>query len=168
MGEFINIKNYETFSINKKGEVKDLRTGKYKDQFKNIHGYSMVNLQNPNGWKAYFVHRLVGETFIEKVEGCNEIDHIDRNKDNNDISNLRWANDIIQNNNKCGWGNIKEKYITFEKTNGSKKNPYSCWVFQIRSQIYGSHKKRFRSDKYTLQDAIDYKNEYFKKVQISS
>lgn len=38
----------------------------------------------------YYVHRLVAETFIENPENLSEIDHIDKNKENNNVSNLRW------------------------------------------------------------------------------
>ena len=162
MEEFKVIKNYETFGVNKIGQIKDFRTGLLKDIFPNPCGYLECNLQNPDGWKKFRVHRLVAITFIEKIENYDEVDHIDRNRTNNHVDNLRWANDIIQNNNKCGWGELP-KYIYFENTN-TKKNPYSSFIFQIRSKIYGSHKKRFRSDKFTLEDVLKYKEEYFNNV----
>lgn len=39
----------------------------------------------------YYVHRLVAETFIPNPNNYSEIDHIDRNKSNNHVSNLRWC-----------------------------------------------------------------------------
>lgn len=41
--------------------------------------------------KTYYVHRLVAETFIPNPENKPSIDHIDRNRANNDVSNLRWV-----------------------------------------------------------------------------
>lgn len=37
------------------------------------------------------VHRLVAETFLENKDNLPQVDHIDRNRINNDISNLRWV-----------------------------------------------------------------------------
>ena len=41
--------------------------------------------------KTYSVHRLVAETFLENPDMKKYIDHIDRDKTNNDVSNLRWV-----------------------------------------------------------------------------
>ena len=38
----------------------------------------------------YYVHRLVGEAFIENPNNLPDIDHKDCNKENNHVDNLRW------------------------------------------------------------------------------
>ena len=45
-------------------------------------------------------HRQLAIQYIENPDNLPEIDHIDRNRRNNDLSNLRWADKTIQNNNK--------------------------------------------------------------------
>lgn len=50
--------------------------------------------------KRYCIHRLVAETFIPNPEGKTTVDHIDMNRLNNDVSNLRWATYSEQNRNR--------------------------------------------------------------------
>lgn len=53
----------------------------------NAQGYRRVTIEG----KSYKVHRLVAETFIDNPENKPTVDHIDRDKSNNNVSNLRWA-----------------------------------------------------------------------------
>jgi hypothetical protein len=41
--------------------------------------------------KYHYVHRLVAEAFISNPEGKRCVDHIDHNRENNIITNIRWA-----------------------------------------------------------------------------
>jgi hypothetical protein len=64
--------------------------------YKRKDGYMVVRYRG----KDYKVHRLVAETFIPNQEGYSTVDHIDRNPSNNAVSNLRWADRKLQNNNR--------------------------------------------------------------------
>ena len=50
-------------------------------------GYVQVKINN----KAYSVHRLVARAFYGECPEGKEVDHIDRNKKNNAINNLRYV-----------------------------------------------------------------------------
>lgn len=68
---------------------------------KNNRGYCYVNLKAINGkWKHELVHRLVALHFVDNPEGKTEVDHIDRDKTNNNAENLRWATRSENNRNK--------------------------------------------------------------------
>ena len=55
-------------------------------------GYLNVVLTNDgNNKKSFRVHRLVAMVFIPNTENKNEVDHINRIRDDNRVSNLRWA-----------------------------------------------------------------------------
>lgn len=154
MTDFVAIKGYETYGINKNGEVIDYRSGKIKPQFLNGCGYNSLVLRNPEGATTVRTHRLVALTFVPNPDNLPEVDHIDRNRTNNSVENLRWVDDYEQSMNRCGFGKY-EKYIRLEKPCGPK-NPYSCWVFQVYCKKLRI-KKRFRTDKYSLEDVINFK-----------
>lgn len=54
-------------------------------------GYLYLNLRVGGRYKHFPVHRLVASAFIPNPCGRKEIDHIDTNKTNNRVLNLRWC-----------------------------------------------------------------------------
>ena len=55
----------------------------------NASGYLQVNV--PVRGTTTLVHRLVAETFLSNPNGYTEIDHLNRNKLDNSVANLRWC-----------------------------------------------------------------------------
>lgn len=98
ISNFGNVKSKERHTKQRNGI--NLRKEKLLKQQIDKKGYHYVRLYNENGWKYFKVHKLVAEAFIENTNNEPTIDHIDRNKDNNCIDNLRWASNILQANNK--------------------------------------------------------------------
>lgn len=70
-------------------EVK--RKGKILKQQETGKGYLRVTFGEGGEKKTYQVHRLVAKAFIPKIEGKEQINHIDGDKRNNSANNLEWV-----------------------------------------------------------------------------
>jgi len=99
MDHFEDIIGYEKcYQINRLGQVRRIVSGKILKPA-NSSGYLCVNLCKNGVRKKYYIHRLLGIQFIPNPENKLEIDHIDRNRQNNSLENLRWATRKEQQNN---------------------------------------------------------------------
>ena len=54
-------------------------------------GYMQVKLNTPSGFVTRYKHRLIAQHFIPNPDNLPDVDHIDRNKLNNSLNNLRWV-----------------------------------------------------------------------------
>ena len=88
---FVQIKDYPNYFINENGEVKSIYVSKLLKPRTAGRGYYCYQLRNENGKKNEYVHRLVATTFIPNPHNLPQVDHIDGNKANNHVSNLRWV-----------------------------------------------------------------------------
>ena len=90
-------------------------------------GYLQVGI--PVRRTTDFVHRVVAETFIEKPEGYGkvEVDHLNHNRQDNRVENLRWVTHEENMNNsdkpkvKIFWKDITAKDLTTGKRYRFKK-----------------------------------------------
>ena len=88
---FKTIKEYPNYSINAKGECKNNTTGRKLTPRSAGKGYRVYGLRKNGKPLNHYVHRLVAEHFIPNPNNLPFVDHIDGNKTNNSIENLRWV-----------------------------------------------------------------------------
>ena len=104
------LKENENYSINEKGEIKNNITKKILSPSINKNsGYYQIDLWKDNKSKKYTLHRLVANNFIPNLENKPTVDHIDGNRINNNVSNLRWATYSEQNSRFNTFGVRSEK-----------------------------------------------------------
>jgi hypothetical protein len=87
------------------GQVKSLKRAWVKEDkilklMKDKDGYFVVGLYKDRKIQMCKIARLVGFAFLEPVDGCETIDHINRVKTDNRLENLQWANRITQSLNR--------------------------------------------------------------------
>lgn len=85
----------ENYVFSNLGRVKNIITNKILKPIPNSQGYLTVNIvyNNGKGRRCAMIHRLVAESIIGFLGNDNyvyEVNHIDGNKTNNNISNLEW------------------------------------------------------------------------------
>lgn len=90
-------------------------------------GYSRVTLSKNKVHTVELLHRLVAIAFIENKDSKPMIDHIDRNKQNNRVDNLRWCSLSENMNNPltvehCRNMNLGRVYPTLRKPVVAIKN----------------------------------------------
>lgn len=87
----IDIKNYEgLYAVTENGEVFNYKLNRFIKQ-QRIGNYLTVALYKDKKHKQFYVHRLVGEAFLENPNNHPVINHIDENPLNNNVSNLEWC-----------------------------------------------------------------------------
>lgn len=81
------------------------------------NGYEQVNIRIGNKYVTKLIHRLVAAAFIPNPDNKPCIDHIDGNKRNNYVSNLRWVTPVENANNII----TKKRSIENRKSHNEKK-----------------------------------------------
>lgn len=87
------------------------------------HGYMVVGYER----KQFRVHRLIVETFIGPVAKDMVVDHLDRNKSNNALNNLRITTVSENARNQKSCDIVKEKYGVhkYEDVNAYRRARYA-------------------------------------------
>lgn len=93
-----DIKGYEgRYVVSDDGHIFSLYDFKGAKQFKekaqctDKYGYKYVSLYKNRKMKHLTVHRAVASAFLSNEEELPQVNHIDGNKNNNDVSNLEWC-----------------------------------------------------------------------------
>ena len=105
----IEIEGYKNYAVSEDGKIFSLdynRSGEVRELSpKTVStGYHCVGLYKDGKRKNFYVHRLVAQAFLDDYDPDLDVDHIDRNKINNHVSNLRIVtrSQNQQNNNAKG------------------------------------------------------------------
>lgn len=119
--EWRPIKDYEgIYEVSNLGRIKSLdryRKGKFKNSKSFLKGKLLKLSPNKSGYlqsvitlncipKHLYVHREVALSFIDNKYNNKVVNHIDCNKQNNNISNLEWCTHL--ENTRHYWNMLKK------------------------------------------------------------
>lgn len=143
---WVTITDFPNYEVSDAGEVRNSKTGKLKKSCLTNKGYYRIELRNDTTCKHYSVHRLVAQHFIENPENKPQVDHIDRNRTNNHVSNLRWA---------TASENLYNKSFFARKHDGTHHiTTIHDTLFRVEFRGYIS--KNFK----TLEDAVAFRDQW--------
>lgn len=116
-GRVISVDRYDRFNRHIGGVLKPQKTGSGRD-------YLFVPLNKDGKVRQFYIHRLVAKAFIPNPENKPCVDHIDNDKNNNHVENLRWVTHLENMNNTITRKRMIDesyKYISQEGVD----NPFS-------------------------------------------
>ena len=155
------VREYKGYLINRNGKLYSLITKQFKTASFDNGNYKFYTL-SLNGKKLKpKVHKLVLSTFNPagyNKKLTNECDHIDENKINNNINNLRWVT-RSQNQSKRSFRDNQSmpKYVQHDE----ERNMYYV-VCSIKNEE-GKYKSVYVGSRKCIKEAIQIRDEFFLK-----
>ena len=140
-----DVAEYEgVYQVSDKGNVRSLARvdslgrecrGRVLKQGYSSGGYPQVNLYKNGKRKSRLIHRLVVGAFIPNPESLPQVNHIDEDKDNNNLENLEWCDSKYNVNYGTRTERVSKKVravnvetgevITFNSTQEAGRKGYS-------------------------------------------
>jgi hypothetical protein len=100
----------EGYQVSNKGRVRDKET-------QIVYKGTLNKRDGGLEFKACKMHRLVAEVFIPNPENKPYVDHIDTDRTNNDVTNLRWVTQEENMRNEQTRENLRKGWEKRKKTN---------------------------------------------------
>ena len=146
----MELKGFSNYLIYEDGRIwSRCKEGEWKKFHSDKDGYLQVNLHENGKRTLGKLHRLLALQFIPNPNNHPVVDHIDRDKTNNNLTNLRWVS-LKGNSQNVG---IRRNNLSGVNGVGWRKER-SCWVAKI--QIDGKTKQKNFKEK---EDAINWRRE---------
>lgn len=144
----MEIQNYPNYLIYPDGRVYSKKIKRFMKLQNHQKGYKQIMIRNEKELKTPKIHRLVAEHYIPNPHNYPQVDHINRDKTDNRVENLRWVSQI---GNLLNTSKRKCNKSGYKNINFSQK--YQTWSYEKRfnNKIY--RKQGLKS----LKEALCYK-----------
>lgn len=125
---WLPIVGYENYEVSDLGRVRNVKSGKIKISYTEKTGYITFCLSKNGKQKTELCHRLVLKTFFPIDEKL-DCDHINHDKSDNRLCNLRWATKS-QNSR-----NVKKRKGTSQYLGVSWSKTFNKWRVNCRLNL---------------------------------
>ena len=107
------------YAVSNEGRIKSLERSdrfgrKYASKMlstkKNNRGYVQIHLNKDGVCKMKLLHRIVAEAFISNPDNLPQVNHKDENKENNNVENLEWCDNLYNRRYGTGYQRSCEKH----------------------------------------------------------
>lgn len=124
-----DIPNYKgLYQVSNYGKIKSFLSNKILTPRISRSGYLRISLRKDGLTKDFYIHRLVGEVFLNKPNYKCEISHKDTNKQNNVYTNLEWVTHKENQNNPISVKKqLGENNHRFGKSNDYNSYKHICY-----------------------------------------
>ena len=136
MENWKKLKEHSNYSISSEGNLRNDTTGYIlKKLYNHRTGYQHYCIWIDGKQRTFYIHHLVAKTFIDNIDDLPEIDHIDRNRHNNSVNNLRWCSIKLNRNNRNKSKEYKEYNRIFTYKHTIIKTTFDGKIICIYSDI---------------------------------
>lgn len=139
------IKDYEDYAITEDGIVISYKykvPRKMKTWYQKA-GYENIKLCKNNKTKHFLVHRLVAEAFIPNPDNLPEVNHKNKDRQDNRVANLEWCTRL---------DNLKDSYETMSPI----RNFCTCRLINPQGEEVDQFQSISEASRYAVQFGCSY------------
>ena len=158
---FVSVEGISKYGVCEHGTVVNLKQNRVLKGTIKDNGYRFYYPKTDEGkYRKMSGHRLVALAFLPNPQHKPEVDHKDRCKLNNQVSNLRWSTRSENLINK-GMPTRKNKGDGFRHISKVLRK-YEYYRLEIRRNNKNIVDKHYRTDQYTIDQVVKLRNDFYK------
>jgi hypothetical protein len=147
--EWRSISGFINYQVSNLGRLRNTNNGRIIKGSLSFKGYVRVRLTKGEEEFDFSLHRLVAQEFIENPSNKDCVDHIDKIRTNNAITNLRWVSVQENSMNRSLYNSESKssKYKGVHLKRMSTKTNQPIWQAQIAKERKTLNLGMYRNEK---------------------